>query len=137
LKKLLLLPLLIVTCFCFAQDAKPNKIGLIGDFVGILTFAGLLEGNRYFTLYCEDLKSEVKFISGLGIKNPPNIDNGRFSYLINNMDINYPFIPYVMRVKAKSVLRFDDTDDNIANQYKIVWTPIKITLISTTSSMPK
>jgi len=137
MKKLLLFPLLLVTCFCFSQPAKPYKIGLIGDFVGILKFAGLLEGERMFTLYCEDLRSEVTFRSGLGIKNPPKIDYGRFSNLINNMDINYPFIPYVIRVKAKSVLQFNDTDDNIANQYKLVWTPIKITLISTTSSMPK
>ena len=134
MKKLLLLPLLIVTCFCFAQDAKPNKIGLIGDFVGVLQHGGMLEGFLLFTLYCEDIQREVVFNSGFGIKNPPKVSYGRFSDLI--WDI-YTFGvnngKYVLRVKAKSVYQYSHMSDRT----EIVWTPIKITLISTSSTLPK
>ena len=133
-KLLLLLPLLLVTFFCFAQPAKPNKIGLIGDFVGVLQHGGMIEGFLLFTLYCEDIQREVVFNSGFGIKNPPKVSYGRFSDLI--WDI-YTFGVingnYVLRVKAKSVYQYSDA----SGRTEIVWTPTKITLISTSSTLPK
>jgi hypothetical protein len=134
MKKLLLLPLLIITCISFAQTAKPNKIGIIGDFVGVLQSGGMLEGFMSFTLYCEDLQKDVTFNSGFGIKNPPKVSYGRFSDVIWNI---YTFGAsngnYVLSVKAKSIYQYND----MSGRTDIVWTPTKITLISTSSTLPK
>jgi hypothetical protein len=137
---------LLIIIFCiflfnsasFSQSAKPNKVGLIGDFVGVVTFSGMNHGFKMFSIYSEDLRSEVNFNSGFGIKNPPNVNYGRFKSLLGWIDADcQDCLNYVVRVKAKSVYQYDDRADNIADRYKIVWTPTKITLISTTSSMPK
>lgn len=134
MKKLLFLPLLLITYISFAQPAKPSKIGLIGDFVGILQSGGMIEGFMSFTLFCEDLQKEVTFNSGFGIKNPPKVSYGRYSDII--WDI-YTFGTsngsYVLRVKAKSVYQYND----MSGRTDIVWTPTKITLISTSSTLPK
>lgn len=134
MKKVLLLPLLLITCISFSQPAKPNKVGLIGDFVGVLKFGGMLEGFESFTLYCEDLQKEVTFNSGFGIKNPPKVSYGRFSDLIWEIyTVGASNGNYVLRVKAKSVYQYND----MSGRTDIVWTPTKITLISTSSSLPK
>jgi|688.fasta_scaffold345607_2 hypothetical protein len=134
MKKVLFLPLLLIACISFAQPAKPSKIGLISDFVGVLQSGGMLEGFMSFTLYCEDLQKKVTFNSGFGIKNPPKVSYGRYSDLI--WDI-YTFGAsngsYVLRVKAKSVYQYND----MSGRTDIVWTPTKITLISTSSTLPK
>ena len=134
MKTFFLLPLLLIAHISFAQPAKPSKIGLIGDFVGVLQSGGMLEGFMSFTLYCEDLQKEVTFNSGFGIKNPPKASYGRYSDLI--WDI-YTFGAsngrYVLRVKAKSVYQYND----MSGRTDIVWTPIRITLISTSSTLPK
>jgi hypothetical protein len=93
----------------------------------------MLEGQRSFTIYCEVLRAEVNFSSGSGIANPPKIIYGRYFDLINDIYVNYPFKPYVVAVKAKSVLQ----ENRGKGGFDLVWTPTKITLISTTSSMPK
>jgi hypothetical protein len=134
MKKVLFIPLLLLSFLSFAQPVKPNKIGLIGDFVGILQRGGMLEGFMSFTLYCEDLQKDVTFNSGFGIKNPPKVSYGRFSEVL--WDI-YTFGAsngsYVLRVKAKSVYQYND----MSGTTNIVWTPTKITLISTSSTLPK
>ena len=122
----------------FSQSAKPSKVGLIADFVGVVTFSGMNHGFKMFKIYSEDLRSEVKFDSGFGIKNPPKVDFGRFESMLGWIDADCrECINYVVRVKAKSVYQYDDRADNIADQYKLVWTPTKITLISTSSTLPK
>ena len=115
----------------FSQNKKPNSPGQFGDFVGVVTYGYLGHGQKRFTLYCEDLGTEVSFSSGDGIKNPPNINYGRFFNLIND-NIYYQFLPYIIRVKAKSVLQEGHGGGN-----QLVWTPIQITLISTSSTLPK
>ena len=139
--KRLIISVLLVIVFnsvLFSQSAKPSKVGLIGDFVGVVTFSGMNHGFKMFTIYSEDLRCEVKFDSGFGIKNPPNVNYGRFGSMLGWIDADcQECINYVVRVNAKSVYQYNDMADNIADQYKLVWTPIKITLISTTSSMPK
>lgn len=133
-----ILLLIFFNSVLFSQSAKPSKVGLIGDFVGVVTFSGMNHGFKMFTIYSEDLRSEVKFNSGFGIKNPPKVDFGRFESMLGWIDADCrECINYVVRVKAKSVYEYDNRGDNIANQYKIVWTPIKITLISTSSTLPK
>ena len=131
MKKLSLLPLLIVTCFCFAQDAKPNKVGQFGDFVGVVKFGGMLEGTRMFTIYSEVIRAEVTFESGDGIANPPKVNYGRYFELINDIYSYGAGRPYVVAVKAKSVLQKNWGSGG----FDLVWTPIKITLISTCSSL--
>lgn len=134
MKKLLLLPLIFFTCFSFAQLAKPNKVGVIADFVGVLKHGGMIEGFKVLSLYCEDLRGEVVFNSGFGIKNPPKVNYGRFSELINDIySFNTGHGNYVLRVKAKSVYQYDD----MSGKTNLVWTPIKITLISTSYTMPQ
>ena len=127
-----ILLIVIFNSTIYSQNAKPNKVGQFGDFVGIVTFGGMGHGQKSFTLYSEDLGTEVYFSSGRGIKNPPNIDYGRFYNLINDNIFYYQFLPYVIRVKAKSVLQEGHGGGN-----QLVWTPTKITLISTSSTLPK
>ena len=134
MKKVLFIPLLLLSFISFAQPAKPNKVGLIGEFVGVLKFGGMLEGFKLFTLYCEDLQKEVTFNSGFGIKNPPKVSYGRFSDLIWEIyTVSASNGNYVLRVKAKSVYQYND----MSGTTDIVWTPTKITLISTSSTLPK
>lgn len=134
MKKLLFFPLILFTHCSFAQSVKPNKAGLIADFVGVLTHGGMIEGFKVLSLYCEDLKGEVVFNSGIGIKNPPNVNYGRFPDLISDI---YSFDigrgDYVLRIKAKSVYQYND----MSGKTDLVWTPIKITLISTSYTKPK
>ena len=136
MKKLLFLPLLMITCFCFAQNAKPKKVRLIGDFVGFFTFGGTIHGSNSIGMYCLDSKKNVRFISGVGIKNPPRIimdkivDSLIYDYTMQGIKIDKN---YIFRVKAKSVFfRAHGSEDD-----DIVWTPTKITLISTSSTLPK
>lgn len=134
MKKLFFLPLILLTCFSYAQSAKPNKVGLIADFVGVLTHGGMHEGFKVLSLYCEDLKGEVVFNSGFGIKNPPKVNYGRFPELISDIySLNSGSGSYVLRVKAKSVYQYND----LSGKTDLVWTPIKITLISTSYTMPR
>jgi len=134
MKKLYFLPVLLFTCFSFSQSPKPNKVGLYEDFVGVLVHGGMIEGFQILSLYCEDLQREVIFNSGFGIKNSPKVNYGRFSELISNI---YSFGSgegkYVLRVKAKSVYQYND----LSGKTEIVWTPTKITLISTLYAKPK
>lgn len=135
-KLLLLLPLLMISCFCFAQNAKPNKVGLVGDFVGFFTFGGIMHGYESLEMYCSDSKKSVSFISGFGIKNPPKVKYDKLSdSLIHDMTTSGIRIGknFIFRVNAKSVFfRYHGGEKD-----EIVWTPTKITLISTSSTIPK
>ena len=53
--------LLFFNSALFSQSAKPNKVGLIGDFVGVVTFSGMNHGFRMFSIYSEDLRSKVTY----------------------------------------------------------------------------
>ena len=136
MKKLLFLPLLMITCICFAQSAKPKKVGLIGDFVGFFTFGGAIHGSKSIGMYCLDNKTSVLFISGVGIKNQPRIimdkivDSLIYDFTMHGIKIDKN---YIFRVKAKSVF----FRAHGAEEDDIVWTPTKITLISTSSTLPK
>ncbi len=115
----------------YSQPAKPNKVGQFGDFVGVVKFGGMLEGTEMFTIYSEVIRAEVTFFSGDGIANPPKVNYGRYSELINDIYNYGAGRPYVVAVKAKSVLK-----KNLGRGgFDLVWTPIKITLISTCSSL--
>ena len=118
----------------YSQSVKPSKVGLIGDFVGVLQSGGMNHGFLSFSLYCEDLQKEVTFNSGFGIKNPPMVSYGRFSDVINEIyTVGENYGNYVLGVKAISVYQYNDRSDKT----NIVWTPTKITLISTSSTLPK
>jgi len=116
----------------YSQPAKPNKVGQFGDFVGVVNFGGMLEGQSMFTIYSEVLRAEVTFFSGSGIANPPKVNYGRYFELINDIySYGADRRPYVVAVKAKSVLQ----ENWGRGGFDLVWTPIKITLISTSSSL--
>ena len=116
----------------YSQPAKPNKVGQFGDFVGVVKFGGMLEGQSMFTIYSEVLRAEVTFSSGSGIANPPKVNYGRYFELINDIYSYGAYRrPYVVAVKAKSVLQ----ENWGRGGFDLVWTPIKITLISTCSSL--
>ena len=132
MKKLVTILLIILfNSAIYSQPAQPNKDGQCGDFVGVVKFGGMLEGTEMFTIYSEVLRAEVTFLSGDGIANPPKVNYGRYSELINDI-YNYGAArPYVVAVMAKSVLK-----KNLGRGgFDLVWTPIKITLISTCSSL--
>ena len=115
----------------YSQPAKPNKVGQFGDFIGVVKFGGMLEGTRMFTIYSEVIRAEVTFMSGDGIANPPKVNYGRYFELINDIYNYGAGRPYVVAVKAKSVLQKNWGSGG----FDLVWTPIKITLISTCSSL--
>ena len=132
MKKLVTILLIILfNSAIYSQPAKPNKVGQFGDFFGVFKFGGMLEGTRMFTIYSEVIRAEATFFSGDGIANPPKVNYGRYSELINDI-YNYGAArPYVVAVMAKSVLK-----KNLGRGgFDLVWTPIKITLISTCSSL--
>jgi hypothetical protein len=134
MKKLLFLPLVLISCLCFAQPAEPNRIGLTADFDGFFTFGGIMHGNEFLRMYCLDGKKNVTFTSGIGIKNPPKSKNDKISdSLIYDLIMLGKGIDkrYVFRVKAKSVF----FRDHGAEENDIVWTPTKITLLSNSSSL--
>lgn len=116
----------------YSQPAKPNKVGQFGDFVGVVNFGGMLEGTKMFTIYSEVIRAEVTFFYGDGIANPPKVNYGRYFELINDIYTYGAYRrPYVVAVKAKSVLQKNWGTGG----FDLVWTPIKITLISTCSSL--
>jgi hypothetical protein len=124
----------LISCQIYSQTVKPTKVGLSADFVGVVTSSGMIEGHTSFTLYCEDLGREVTFNSGHGIKNPPNVSYGRHKAILQYIDLDCrECINYVVRVKAISVIENLCWVDN-GKKYDIVWTPVKITLISTCNS---
>ena len=132
MKKLVTILLIIsFNSSIYSQPAKPNKVGQFGDFVGVVKFGGMLEGTRMFTIYSEVIRAEVTFMSGDGIANPPKVNYGRYFELINDIYIYGAGRPYVVAVKAKSVLQKNWGRGG----FDLVWTPIKITLISTCSSL--
>ena len=49
MKRLTILILLVIisNSVLFSQSAKPNKLGLFGDFVGVVTFSGMNHGFVY------------------------------------------------------------------------------------------
>ena len=126
---------MLIAYISFAQPAKPNKIGLIGDFDGFFTSGGIMHGNEFLRMDCLGAKKSVSFISGIGIKNPPkstidkNAESLIYDLIMRGVNIDKRNI---FRVKAKSVFFRDhgaETDD-------IVWTPTNITLISNSSRLP-
>ena len=134
MKKILFLSFLLIICLSFVQPAKPNKIGLIGDFDGFFTSGGIMHGNEFLRMYCLDGKKNVTFTSGVGIKNPPKSKNDKISdSLIYDLIMLGKGIDkrYIFRVKAKSVF----FRDHGAEENDIVWTPTKITLLSTSSTL--
>ncbi len=134
MKKIFFLPLVLISCFCFAQNPKPNKVGLIGDFDGFFVSGGIMHGNEFLTMYCFNGKKNVTFTSGIGIKNPPKSKNDKISdSLIYDLIMLGKGIDkrYIFRVKAKSVF----FRDHGAEENDIVWTPTKITLLSNSSSL--
>ena len=133
MKFFLFLPLILITCLSFAQLAKPNRIGLTAVFEGNFTFGGTMHGSESLSMYCLGSKENVHFTSGIGIKNPPKstidkiADSLIYGLIMQGVRIDKR---YIFRVNAKSVFFRDhgaETDD-------IVWTPTKITLISTSST---
>jgi len=136
MKKILFVPLLLITCLSFAQPAKPNRIGLIADFEGYFTFGGTMHGNELLGMYCLGSKKDVLFTSGVGIKNPPKSTIDKISdSLIYDLIMLSKRIDkrYIFRVTAKSVF----FRDHGAEEDDIVWTPTKITLIRNSSTFPK
>jgi hypothetical protein len=136
MKRVLFLPLVLIAYISFAQPAKPNKIGLIGDFVGFFTSGGIMHGNEFLGMHCFDGKKNVTFMSGVGIKNPPkstidkNAESMIYDLIMRSVNIDKRNI---FRVKAKSVF----FRDHGAETDIIVWTPTKITLISNSSRLPQ
>ena len=136
MKKLLFVPLLLITYLSFAQPAKPNRIGLTADFEGYFTFGGTMHGHESLGMYCLGSKKDVLFTSGVGIKNPPKSTIDKISdSLIYDLIMLGKRIDkrYIFRVTAKSVF----FRDHGAEEDDIVWTPTKITLIRKSSTFPK
>ena len=134
MKKLLFVPLLLITYLSFAQPAKPNRIGLTADFEGYFTFGGTMHGHESLGMYCLGSKKDVLFTSGVGIKNPPKSTIDKISdSLIYDLIMLGKRIDkrYIFRVTAKSVF----FRDHGAEEDDIVWTPTKITLLSTSSTL--
>ena len=128
MKPTLILSILLFFQFnTFSQPAIPKKAGTYADFVGVVTHSGMIEGYFMFTLYCEDIRKEVTFHRGFGIKNPPKVTYGRFGSILEYIDKDCrECINYVVRVKAISVYQQSFGEQG----YDLVWSPVRITLIS-------